>query len=220
MNDVKILSITCFSNKFNYGQRLQAYALQRFVKVNFGHSVYLLDPRNPQTLPDFGRFENDHMNICRYTKDIFDEFDLCMVGSDQVFNSVHPLSNYYFSDGMFKAKMKLVSYAGSANGFIAKGCPSGKIMNGLKAFARLSFREKCDADAAVRIFPGKKIECNIDPIFLLLREEWTRLAEKPPFIEKDEIFDFEYMIANKPNSIEKSKDGIKKISVFGSAAAS
>lgn len=91
-----IAQITYFLEQDNYGQRLQAYALQRFIEREFGEKVYAVDydeERRGVNLGDgrhFHAFERDCMNLFRLD-DIkpgaLDGFDKVVVGGDQMLNA-------------------------------------------------------------------------------------------------------------------------------------
>ena len=85
---MKIGNITYLTDDRNYGQRLQAYALQRYIKLEFGLDVATLDGRGVADLGDgkyFHLFEKECMNlVSAYREGVIDEFDKIIVGGDQV----------------------------------------------------------------------------------------------------------------------------------------
>lgn len=58
---MKVYNITFSRNDFNYGQRLQTYALQKFMKNNCNVDVTTVDPRPFSS--DFTSFEKECMNV-------------------------------------------------------------------------------------------------------------------------------------------------------------
>ena len=144
-----ILNITCIENQFNYGQRLQAYALQQYIRQQFGVDVIIADRRK---IPyDFAKFESDCMHILhsdRFLTMNLDNIDTVIVGSDQTFTTCFYGKFIYLAD-YFNGKFKLVSYAGSANGNMKLNTDNihyEKILKQLKNFKLLGFREDIDTE--------------------------------------------------------------------------
>ena len=107
-----------------------------------------------------------------------DEFDMFFAGSDQIWN-------YHFSAGRFNdyflkfaENRKKAAISGS---FGVEEIPEEwkqTYIDGLSDFAHISVRE----DAGARIIKdllGREVPVLIDPVMLLSREEWIRVAKKP-----------------------------------------
>lgn len=78
-----VLNTSCLSNSKNYGQRLQSYALQKYIKNTFGKNVAIVDYRggfNP-----FDEFEKKYMNIVNgnhLSIDGLNQMDVVLIGGD------------------------------------------------------------------------------------------------------------------------------------------
>lgn len=119
MNDTfNVLNTSCLSNSKNYGQRLQSYALQKYIKNTFGMDVAILDYRNG--FNPFDEFERKYMNIVngkQLSIDELNQLDVVIIGGDQVL-TVADESKIYFKDE-FVGRLKTCTYAASANGTLS-----------------------------------------------------------------------------------------------------
>lgn len=89
----------------------------------------------------------------------------------------------------------------------------------MRKFKRLGIREQADVESVKNALPGVNVDVNIDPVMLLPRSHWERIAMRPAAVESDdEVFDFSYLIANGKNRVEILPDGVKKYHVFGNAS--
>ena len=115
--------------------------------------------------------------------DIGKKYDIVVAGSDQVFNDVcTKFDETYFLD--FVPDKKKYSYAAS---FGFKELPKEReedYKRRLEGFQQLSIREESGCDI-VRNLLGRESLCNIDPTFLLNRNEWEKIVvskERKPYI--------------------------------------
>lgn len=221
-----ILNITPIANQYNFGQRLQTYALQTYIFNKFNINVYTVDFRelNLNSETDFNEFEKKFLNlihiqnITSYLK--ITDLHTIIVGSDQIFTSLLYKKNVYFKQffNIIKSyNYTLVSYAASANGNFTcnKNLFKSDLINHFASYKKLSFREKQDADIINKLLPNTTY--HIDPVFLLSSEQWESIMKKPSFILDNEIFDFEYKIDNQTNKVEFQSDGIKKYYIYGNS---
>ena len=106
------------------------------------------------------------------------EYDKFITGSDQVFNyACSQFDKNYFLE-FVKNYDKKYSYAAS---FGMKEVPceyAEEYKKLLSTFHELSIRET-DGQQIVKTLVGKETELSMDPVFLLGREDWERLAKKP-----------------------------------------
>lgn len=141
----------------------------------------------------FEEFRKKHILISEkvYTKSNIKEanktYDYFITGSDQVFN--YKLTdfdkNYFLS--FVDDSTKKISYAASLG---MDKIPSDKIeeySNLLKDFYKISLREKQNKQMIEDLI-NREISINIDPTFLISKEEWLDIAEVPK--EKDYILVF------------------------------
>lgn len=202
---IGIVTITDYSN---FGNRLQCYALCRVLKERFGcdavslergssgwaadvkAAVYRLPVLRNLLDPNAVRWANFRA-WCR--KDIpvlsFDvhqplpeslngEYDLFLAGSDQIWNyefASKRLDDYFLT---FAEPDKRAAMAGS---FGVEEIPDEwkqVYIDGLSGFRHISVRE----DAGKRIIKellGRDVPVLLDPVMLLSREEWLKVAKKP-----------------------------------------
>jgi len=106
------------------------------------------------------------------------EYDLFFAGSDQIWNYKFPGTKYddYFLK--FAEDKKKAAISGS---FGVEAIPDEwkqTYIDGLSGFAHISVRE----DAGARIVKdliGRDVPVLVDPVMLLSREEWLKVARKP-----------------------------------------
>jgi hypothetical protein len=106
-----------------------------------------------------------------------------ITGSDQVFNpSGSNFDSAYFLS--FAKKSKKYSYAASFGKSFLSDKDKKFIAPLIKDFSDLSVRENIGIEI-IRNLTGQKSSVNLDPIFLLNKEEWTKIAKQTK--EKDYI---------------------------------
>lgn len=109
---------------------------------------------------------------------INDVYDCFITGSDQVFNDVCTgMDKSYFLDFVANSEKKF-SYAAS---FGFEQIPSqyrDLYKQLLSDFEDISVREEAGR-GIVRDLLGREVRVNIDPVFLLGREDWKKIAKKP-----------------------------------------
>lgn len=106
------------------------------------------------------------------------EYDLFFAGSDQIWNYRFPGTKYddYFLE--FAEDKKKAAICGS---FGVEEIPDKwkrVYSKGLSAFAHISVREEAGAKI-VKELTGRDVPVLVDPVMLLSREEWLRVAKKP-----------------------------------------
>lgn len=255
MKRIGIATITIFQdneNAFNFGNKLQAYALQEFLRQNgYQPETIKYTAKKPnytsqnstknkrrfnlaQTFDDGLRIIK--RNIFRkeiekkrnerkskfnafvdknivFTDEMYDfnsdfsalndKYDYFITGSDQVWNPYHEGSNeFYFLT--FAPKDKRIAYAPSIA--VEKIPEQIKEDYGLrvKDIDYLSVREDAGADLLKSEF-GVNAKLVCDPVFLLNKEHWKKIAVKPNISEK---YFLVYILGKK--SIE-TKKAIKKL---------
>lgn len=106
------------------------------------------------------------------------EFDVYIVGSDQMWNCERNFDSFMFLD--FVNGKRKISYAPS---FGTKSIPeeySAKLKKHLSAFQSISVREN-DGVNIIKNATGLKATQVLDPTFLLSKDDWSQLAAKPQF---------------------------------------
>lgn len=165
----------------------------------------------------FKQFRNDHLKISkiRYNSEKnflshTEMYDTYIVGSDQVFNPHNEYFKAYYLAFEKKGKKK-IAYAPSFGISNFTKETTKQILSYLKDFDYLSCREKQGAEYLSGIM-NKEIPTVVDPVFLINKEKWMRIAVAPQEMEKY-IFVYDLCGGDKLISIAKSiaKDKSLKI---------
>ena len=134
------------------------------------------------------------------------QYDYVICGSDQIWNSTLTggLEPVYFGEG-FSAQCKILTYAASNghNEILDKDKPLFTKL--IKNISKISVREKGLHDNLTAM--GIKNTCVLDPIFLLDKEEWKKIAIKP--IESDYVLS--YSFSESPNYFRKAEQLAAKL---------
>lgn len=139
-----------------------------------------------------------------------DEYDKYIVGSDQVFNL--ELTRYdeeYFLPRIVDKDRK-ATYAASLGVSELTERQAEILKKGLAGFANLSFRETTGCNLIGSLFPEKKIERMIDPVFLNSREYWESISAKRLY-EHKYILIYAFIDFERAYSIAKGIKGDFKI---------
>lgn len=187
----------------NYGNRLQNYALQEYLK-ECGYDVVTLSNKEPSekdiltlkikssiaginrwVVRPYWRWEIFNYKFIRFRyyssklelANLVDEFDAFIVGSDQVWN---PILYYFDADFMFlkfAGEEKRISYAAS---FGISSLPDdfeSQFKEGLMGFSDISVRESDGADIVYNL-TGKRVPVVLDPTMLIDAKAWSKLGNK------------------------------------------
>lgn len=222
------VGILTFTEGYNYGNKLQNYALLTYLKNNFQCEVKTVNNCIAQgsrlrkakllltwSVPSkkhymywkrlirFKKFNKTYLNFTteRLTAESknFLEVDCFVCGSDQIWNP-HYYGNINLLTGNLPVPKRSISYAAS---FGVNQIPKEKRKDFSKALGNLeaiSVRE----DQGVNICRELGyIDCrvNIDPTFLLSRDEWLKVIKKPNLHLPEK-----YVVTYFLGSIEKSVD--------------
>ena len=186
--------IITYHNAINYGAMLQAYALQTFL-TGRGSSCKILN---------FGKIPDKIVNIRQERirgvfkipyylalRNLYGKFrelktrtsypDILLVGSDQVWNPLKIKPEFYAD--FAPASIYKASYAASIG--ISK-IPSDRVEKFTKLIGymdKISVREKDAKILLNNITRNEDISVNVDPVFLLDKEDWAKL-EKPYEVDK------------------------------------
>lgn len=157
--------------------------------------------------------EKIYFNIDELQKEK-DKFNICITGSDQVWNPAIIYSPAYFLDFGNK-EMKRISYAASFGQEKILTEYQKSIGEQLKKFNFISVREKSGVKL-VKELSSRNSEQVLDPVFLLSKEEWKKL-DNNSFAEKFKLKKEEYILLYSMeknllllNIVEKLKKYLKK----------
>lgn len=189
------IGILTFHYACNYGAMLQTYATQEFLR-SMGHEVCVVDYRNKlvengyatwnfrkdllKTLPRAfsravrnSRFERFMKRRMALSKDAFDDFDILLFGSDQIWNEkiTGGFDRIYWGD--FQTKARKVAWAASAN--VLSFSDMEYVAKRLSGFHAISVREESLRELLSGL-TSVPVKCVQDPTLMLGRREWEALA--------------------------------------------
>lgn len=171
---MRIGNLTILMEQNNYGQRLQTYALQQYLKTEFGAECVTLDyhpTRRYASINDgkmFHRFEKECLNLRRLNTggfNVFADCDKIIVGGDQVLNPVcMPVSLYSYITKRAHVKRNAFTYGAGLNN--AHSIPWGVVESMSPHTIAYGTREDCANMDYVKV---------LDPVFLL-HGKWGSVA--------------------------------------------
>lgn len=226
---IKVCIVTIVS--YNFGNRLQNYALQETIK-SLGCNVKTLGRGKVPSSKEyfiltlkrfvqkiigtkgecFNKF-NKKIKMSRFYADterypdcLHKYYDFFIAGSDQVWN---PYYSFVGSADMlaFARPEQKISYAAS---FGVSDIPQSKRVlytKLLKDFKMLSVREK-EGARIIRNLTGREAEVLIDPTMMLNADEWRRVSKKSCGRKKNEKYILKYFLGKQAN---ENTDYIKTI---------
>ena len=194
--------ITCHW-PINYGAVLQAYALQKYI-ADLGYDVKIIDYIPPYASNhgirgsirlllrwydllkgriSFNHFQRKYLNLTMCMKGVIDpsiddDNKLFIAGSDQIWNPIleNGKDDNYFL-GFVKKGIK-TSYAASLGvGKIPDECLA-YYKRMLHDFKMISVREQSGKDEIMNRVGIKNVECVVDPVFLLGRDQWKAVCDE------------------------------------------
>lgn len=207
---MKKLGIMTYHRANNYGAVLQAYALQKYLEMQNVEneivdyrSTYLEKayrgisfsgelknvfstlsnlPIGKMKDKKFGMFRNEYLKLSKKYSDseilnADEDFDSFIFGSDQIWNYDLSGNDQYYLGSFVKNAKKLNSYAAS---FGTYRSAEEKYVCLLKRFNNVSIREDSGADFFKNITGRKDVATVVDPVFLLEKGEWEKLAYTHP----------------------------------------
>lgn len=208
----KAVIYTLVFNQENVGQRIQAFALEYFMKKHLDVDAKVLDFRNRRfETQGFRLFEDEHMHLLDVSKSMnpIKDFkpDFLIIGGDQVLN-------IRFKNGSYKTLFNIIQFARSSlpnigmftfatsdNGALSASGIKSEVFNLLNGARGISLREGTSVNNVQKMFKVP-VRWDLDPVFLLTKDEWTSLMRKPDFIQDELPVSFTYSNEKKQNSHE------------------
>lgn len=206
---MKKVGILTFCNANNYGAVLQAFALQEYIStfcdvelinLNFNSNIHqnsnakihesiILKLIKKMKRRRFKKFRTmylkiSHNKICGdfETNKIASDYDIFIVGSDQVWNT--DITNHtkaFFLD--FVKDKKKISYAASFGRKQITDLELLWVNEYLNSFSAISLREKYSAIQLQNIL-HTTVQCVCDPVFLLNNNQWEKKLKLKKFNRK------------------------------------
>lgn len=171
-------SIPSMLEMYNWKQGIRSIVNRYFFTKGIVKFVKLLMKKKRYNR--FQHFIKQHLKESNNGTDkLDDEFDVIIVGSDQVFNAniTGGVNNAYW--GVLPSFSKrLITYAASTRPYTPTEEQSANIKHHLKRFSALSVREPYTADF-LRPYTNENIKIVLDPTLLLSQEQWELIVAKP-----------------------------------------
>lgn len=166
--------------------RFPKLAEKRFDSSNIRWANFLLWSKNIPTRKFY--------NVNMIPNKVNDKFDLFIAGSDQIWN-------YHFSSGKFNdyflkfaSNNKKIALSGS---FGVDDIPAEwkrSYIDSLSTFSHISVREKT-GQTIIKQLIGKDVPVLIDPVMVLSKEEWLKVA-KPPRVNVSKPYVLKYYLGD------------------------
>lgn len=131
-------------------------------------------------------------------KKVEKDYDLFVVGSDQVWNTYFALKKDTYKDYLltFVPDEKRISYAASIGTSTINKDWEEIFKNELRKFKAISVRE-ASGKKILKELMGIEAEELVDPTLLVTSEEWKKIERKPRFLDKKERYMITYFLGNK-----------------------
>ena len=219
---MKKIGIITLNGYFNFGNRLQNYALTKILeeKGNIVNTIWsgeeanlksrikmffiLFFPYNQRWKREriFYKFSKNNMNKVYLNAKRIKKYDIFVAGSDQVWNyeSVKNNINYLIP---FSKNQRLISYAASMGN---SNFPEQyvKLYNKyLKRYDYISVREETAKNILENKVKLKNIEVVLDPTLLLDANHWEKIEEEPKKMMKDKYI-FCYFLGDIEENIKEA----------------
>lgn len=226
------IGLLTFYHVLNYGALLQCFALQETIKELAGNCTIIpykcprltendrlisFQKLNPKTIAKwisqgygtykkkqaFLNFSRKYLNLPKQM--LWDNYETIIVGSDQVWNLTLTGNDYtYFLENM---KCRKIAYAASFGEDHIPSYMEKRLINGIKGFSKISFREKITCQYLDSF--GIVSSAVADPVFLPDIKIWHHLADQASTsrpehyilvycVEKsEEVFSYAYKLSRK-----------------------
>jgi hypothetical protein len=207
------IGILTFHNADNYGAVLQCYALQEKLKeLHPNDEVFVIDYKCPKIVNSyiprlnfkkpwkiftlsktkkkvktFQKFREKYLNL---GTDDFSFYDVIYYGSDQIWNPSLTGNDLKYFGKNYSGKK--IAYAASDGGEMNYDTEVCDLLN---QFSKISCREKTLTEKLQNLDIKSPIKTVCDPVFLLSKEQWLKIAELP----KDDNYVLAYKISANPN---------------------
>ena len=213
-DSMKKVGILTLNGNYNFGNKLQNYALIKFIEENFECKCDTIWTNDTKTCNIFKqlirkmlkrkgyirekKFKefNKYLNIKKTKVNLIkDEYDKYIIGSDQVWNYNDPIFSAYKYFALFAEPQKNISYAASFGVSNIEDEYIDIFINGLSNLKYISVRELSGKKMVEKITNRKDIELVIDPTMLLSPKEWEKILAVPRQYN-DQKFILNYFLGN------------------------
>lgn len=207
---MKKVGILTIFNEYNFGNRLQNYAVQEILRkqgIDVETIKYIgIYDRKPEQdtkqarerLERFKEFNNQHMKFAdeilykeyEAPQKLMQDYDYIIIGSDQIWNFTF---DKIFCDkvfGSFVPKTKRISFSASfgVNYVPKEGTETYNICKKyLQEVNTISVREHAGVDIIKELTGREDVELLIDPTMMLGKDEWEKIMKKPQELKTDKF---------------------------------
>ena len=217
----KNFEVETIRNLIIYGNRKKClYKISELfkgiVKGNFKYRLGMVTKQHR-----FEKFDRKYFKFSKWKstidtidKELCDEYDYVIAGSDQIWNPYYSF-NMDFNFLSFVEKEKRIAYAAS---FGVDSIPKEKeeqYKKGLNGINYISVREYQGAKIVNKL-TSKACEVMPDPTLLLDKSEWIKIEKKPKWLN-NERYILKYFLGSDreyTDSIKKLRDDYKKLKVI------
>lgn len=205
--DREKVGIFTLNGYYNYGNRLQLFALTRILSsMNYSSSVYwpkkigvrikhflkyktMLKRRYPKDMK-FVRFTKMYLPKITSCKDV----KCCIVGSDQVWNPEYLENHPYLLS--VPNNNKIISYAASIGAEVLTTDQKKVFQKELEKYTAISVRESSAKDL-LQPLTLKNVEVVLDPTLLLDVEEYEKIETAPMDLRPNEKYILNYVLGRR-----------------------
>ncbi len=202
------MKVFTLNGYFNYGNRLQLFALAKVLNRMNRKKNYVFWPRSfSQKIKEFLKFNTrlfgdyrKEAKLKRFTKKNIGKntgnpkCDYSIVGSDQVWNPDY-LRTRPFLLNVPNNSIK-IAYAASIGKEELNKDELDRFREALKDYKAISVRER-SAKELLQPLTDKKVEVVLDPTLLLDKTEYEKLETKPDDIKENEKYVFCYILGGR-----------------------
>lgn len=206
---MKKVGILTLFGEFNFGNRLQNYAVQEVLKKQglevetikyIGLSAKMADTDTKQAIERLEKFKefNQYIKFAdeilyvenKAPQQLIDNYDYIVIGSDQIWNFTY---EKIFCDkifGSFVQKDKRISFSASfgVNYTPKKETKTYEICKKyLQEMKAISVREHAGVDIVKELTGRNDVELLIDPTMMLDKADWEKVMKRPKKLTKDKF---------------------------------
>lgn len=218
--DTVVETIDVLPNSSRYGRKIR-YDFTSFKSLLYSMLLFIKFKyriRHKRKVNSFDQFVNEEFVLIDMNsfKETINRYDYLVCGSDQIWNLNLLDEPYFFLDfGDIDFLGKRVAYAPSITEKMSME-KDNRLLNYMSNFESLSLREFSDVDKYSNLL-GRKIYHVLDPVFLLRKDQWMVIAEKPENFEINDFILSYGLVSNNAlaNAIKvvKSALGIKHVDI-------
>lgn len=218
---MKKIAILTLNGNFNYGNKLQNYALLKYlenkgfivntiwykdnIKARIKNEIKRLIPYklSYKRTNYFENFTRKYLNRKYYKNNNYSDFyDFIVVGSDQVWNyNLNTFDEKYFLN-FSKNKNKNIAYSASFGIPYIEEKMVNLFKNGLNNFNYISVREE-SGKKIIKDLINKDVNVLVDPTLLISTNEWDKIAKKPKQLKSNRKYILNYFLGSISNERKK-----------------